>query len=150
MKGIGKREELYTDGCFDFNKLIPEPTTKEECIEKYGERYIDNGDKHLQHTVHDEWFNWYDWHCVYWGTKWNACDTYIIDDNTIYFDTAWAEPEPIWQALTEKYEGIELEVVATYEDGWRTYSKWIDGEQIEYEERELQWDDNIEDYVEIA
>ena len=148
MKGIGNRTELYTDGEFDFNKIVPEPTTKEECIEKYGEDYIDDGTRHLQHGNGDEWFNWYDWHCAFWGTKWGACYTEIFDDDNINFNTAWCEPEPIWKALTEKYRDIPLKVVANYEDGWRIYSTWINGIQISYREVELEWDDEEETYVE--
>lgn len=79
----------------DFGILIPEPQTKEEC-RAYGEKYIDNNDKHLEHNDDREWFNWYDWRCDFWGTKWNAGETNIREEDGYYFvifDTAWAPPQ---------------------------------------------------------
>lgn len=45
--------------------------------------------------------DWYDWSCHYWGTKWNACCTEWRGLD-VSFETAWAEPEPIFLALAEK------------------------------------------------
>ena len=40
--------------------------------------------------------NWYDWRCDNWGTKWDACESYInhndIDFFSVTFDTAWSPP----------------------------------------------------------
>ena len=40
--------------------------------------------------------NWYNWRCDNWGTKWDACVSYInhndIDFFSITFDTAWSPP----------------------------------------------------------
>ena len=52
---------------------------------------------------------WYGWCPNNWGTKWNACDTQIIDRNTIVFDTAWSNPEPILLKLAEMYPDTEIE-----------------------------------------
>lgn len=53
--------------------------------------------------------DWYAWACRNWGTKWNACDTEIVDkgDGTIEirFDTAWGYPERIVDALAQKETG---------------------------------------------
>ena len=71
------------EGSVDFNVLIPEPLTKNELLDLYGDEY-------------KEWFNWFKWRCDFWGTKWNACESNIVErDNGliyIYFDTAWAPP----------------------------------------------------------
>ena len=32
--------------------------------------------------------NWYDWNNAVWGTKWNACSTFVTR-NGIFFETAW-------------------------------------------------------------
>ena len=62
LKGIGVFDEkFYTlddEGTprFDFNKIIPEPESENECIEKYGTWYLDHADengnsvKHLDHS----------------------------------------------------------------------------------------------------
>ena len=90
---------LNEDEEVDFNILVPEPETKEECLREFGEKYIDNGDKHLDHSEGREWFNWYDWRCDFWGTKWGACDTSVDKEGNDYyfitFDTAWCPPY-IW------------------------------------------------------
>lgn len=39
---------------------------------------------------------WYDWCCDNWGTKWNACNTDVVecgDLAIVTFDTAWAAPD---------------------------------------------------------
>lgn len=46
--------------------------------------------------------DWYDWHCNYWGTKWNACDPCWYTGCDVSFDTAWSDPEPIYMELAKK------------------------------------------------
>jgi hypothetical protein len=41
--------------------------------------------------------NWYDWSINHWGTKWNAYETVIIDDDKLSFQTAWSAPWPIFE-----------------------------------------------------
>ena len=90
----------------DFNTIIPEPTTQDECPPTY----ILNT-KHVQPDQDKPWFNWYIWHCDYWGTKWNACDTYYeIHDDTleIIFNTAWCAVPNIIRKLSEMYPDLHL------------------------------------------
>ncbi|MBO5435373.1 hypothetical protein J6A31_06115 [bacterium] len=57
-----------------------------------GEHLIDNFDKYGAIT-------WYDWAIRNWGTKWNACESDVIDDHDdanysmCCFNTAWSPPE---------------------------------------------------------
>jgi len=51
--------------------------------------------------------DWYDWSVANWGTKWNAYD-FAHYNNTIEFNTAWECPEPIIQAISEKYPDITI------------------------------------------
>ncbi len=86
---------VNSDGEVDFNILIPSPETKEQCIAEFGEKFIDNGDAHVTHEDGKDWFNWYAWNIVYWGTKWNACDGYVDTVgkySRVSFDTAWSSP----------------------------------------------------------
>jgi Ferredoxin-like domain in Api92-like protein len=57
--------------------------------------------------------NWYDWSCAHWGTKWNACHAEMIDRGdgfiAIRFDTAWAAPLPIFEAMLERFPTITFE-----------------------------------------
>lgn len=142
MKGIAKKKELFTNGDFDFNNLISEPQTKEECLLKYkGDKYIDYGDKHLSHDEDKDWFDWYSWHCDFWGTKWNACDTYVVSDDEVHFSTAWSEPEPIWMALSKKYPTEEIQIIADYEEGFVTESTYLNGVRTSYKEYEEEYCD---------
>lgn len=47
--------------------------------------------------------SWYEWCCDNWGTKWNAYDCSIYDDNEMEFLTAWSPAEPIVLKLSEQY-----------------------------------------------
>ena len=56
---------------------------------------------------------WYDWRNQNWGTKWD-CYEVQIDEELPYgfevtFDTAWAPPEPVCEAIREKYPDISVQ-----------------------------------------
>jgi len=45
----------------------------------------------------DQEENWYDWCVTNWGTKWDICDVYVVNDEEedsieFSFNTAWAPP----------------------------------------------------------
>lgn len=136
LKGIKKADlfsiNSYGEKYFDFEKLIPSPKSKEECPPEF----IDYGDCHISHEDGRDWFNWYDWNIRFWGTKWNSY--WLVDDNedAISFATAWTEPEPIWKALSEKFPNEELTIYAQYEDGYETWSTWLNGELTYFREKE--------------
>lgn len=74
--------------------------------------------------------NWYDFCVSRWGTKWDvdAYDTDIkIENNTIEFgfDSAWAPPVGIYEALVE--DGFEVEATY-YEPGMAFVGRWYMGE----------------------
>lgn len=77
-------------------------------LEELGRTYIDNVRKYGES-------NWYDWHNKNWGTKWNACETLVIDENNVEFQTAWSTPEPIIKELSKKYH-TRVEVFYADED----------------------------------
>jgi hypothetical protein len=62
--------------------------------------------------------NWYEWTRNNWGTKWNAYDvnTYDVGDDTIYFNTAWATPVPILEALSKQHPNVLIHVKYADED----------------------------------
>lgn len=122
---------------FDFNNIIPEPTRKEDCDPKY----YATEENHLQPSECKPWFNWYDWHYDYWGTKWNACDawTYRPSDNVlmISFETAWCFPSPIWERLAQDYPTAIFNVDFADEDlgnncgyfeahNGKPHTEWVD------------------------
>ena len=94
---------------------------------------------------------WYEYAHANWGTKWDACELYYEADNkgaTLWFDTAWAPPMPIYKKL----EDMGFEVEATYCEQGMGYAGWYTkGEDHEHaisfwsgEEEE----DDIEDDIE--
>lgn len=82
----------------DFDKIIPEPRTIEDCDEDC----IVNKDSHVECDEDRPWFDWYNWRVRYWGTKWGAydCVTHVGKTQIIFeFQTAWCPPIPIIQKL---------------------------------------------------
>jgi hypothetical protein len=47
-------------------------------------------------------WSWYDWSCENWGTKWNAYDVDICPGEQLIFNTAWAPPEPVFEAIAKR------------------------------------------------
>ena len=96
-------------------------------LEDLGNAYINNI---LQYGAD----SWYDWCCENWGTKWNASDTYIIDDNEIEFSTAWSCPLNIFKELSKQFSGVEIAVDFADEDIGSNCGKitFLNGEMEEY------------------
>ena len=127
-------EKHIKDNTFDFNTIIPEPKTREECdpffvLPEEEEQKIIEQNKRLRKDGLDEmfdlndeiaWFDWYQWRIHNWGTKWNSKCPQFIDVDAIRkfdgqaieiliaFDTAWSEPIPIFAKLHEMYKGSDL------------------------------------------
>ena len=152
------------DGDFDFNKIIPMPkllaieegSRTYEGLNKY-RAYIEllnNGGDTSEYLKFKEehpdvWFlgiaaynnierygycSWYSWCIDKWGTKWNACDSYVGRDY-IEFDTAWSAPMPVIVALSKKFSGITFTMKYADEDignncGMR---QWKGGRLTEFE-----------------
>lgn len=118
---------------FDFNKIIPMPDILED----------DNKDKFNAMTQeerllflkeNDNCDDWYSWRIRFWGTKWNASDTAIINDNNVVFQTAWSMPEPVYKAISEKYHTtVEVEFAdeGIVENSGRVV--YDNGEEVLYE-----------------
>jgi hypothetical protein len=93
-------KELITsdENIFDFNRVVPMPKDQ-----------ITN-----------------DWNIENWGTKWNAVDVVITEDQpdiyALMFYTAWSEPLPIYQKLAELFPDIRMN--GTYFEG----GNWSGGE----------------------
>lgn len=119
----------------DFDKIIPQPRTKEECPE----RYLRTEFSGVEEEVDRPWFDWYKWNCDNWGTKWGAYDgctemgkSYIL----FCFSTAWSLAVPIVNKLTVL--GYDFEVKFADEDlgancGWITYDAKTNTMQRAYE-----------------
>lgn len=143
----GKKEDVadfiekhIKDNIFDFNTVIPEPKTREECdsdfiLPKEEEQEIIEQNKKLRKDGLDKmfdlddetaWFDWYNWRVHNWGTKWNSKCAQFIDADAIRefsgnhveiliaFDTAWTEPTPIFAKLDEMYKDSDLSIHYEY------------------------------------
>lgn len=82
----------------DFNKVIPEPDNPPQTSHMPG---------------------WYTWRVEHWGTKWNLQESRLhryqnssgdVAGVIIYFETAWAPPEPVIEALTELFPDLFIEL----------------------------------------
>ena len=92
-------EEVDTDDWFSFEKIVPQPKHKKVAIEgkePLNYKYVlENGEE----------FDWYDWNCDNWGTKWDRCDLEIIDNDKnsicMRFETAWGPPDGVHNKVRE-------------------------------------------------
>lgn len=136
-------KHLDKDDCFDFNTLIPEPDNIDDCPNKYNLN-INSTRIHNKKTLHNplfsdddgkDWFNWYEWRCDNWNTKWNACGPQFLDykkikERDVYselhllFYTAWNVPEPVVIELFRMHP--ELDITWEYhDDGKGVYGSYF-------------------------
>ena len=100
---------------FDFDRIIPEPRTKEECPVDC----LVTPDSHIMKDKERPWFNWYSWHIQHWDTKWNAYDGYTVIGKSyvqFVFSTAWSVPSNIYKKLDEIFNSYDMEVKWADED----------------------------------
>ncbi len=93
---------------FEFVKQTGIMTTEELC-QHYGFAYdemLTFGKRLLSNIDRFGHPSWYDWRWENWGTKWNACDTEIVEVHGrigVRFSTAWEPPVPIVVALGKRF-----------------------------------------------
>ena len=86
-----------------------------------------------------DWFkfegnDWYNFNVREWGTKWDARDVDLLEDDETYlhykFDTAWSPPTPAIEELSRQYP--ELEITLSYEEEgeWGGEIEYLDGEEV--------------------
>lgn len=110
-------------------KYIPDKLKKfnENRAEFYkkGAQYVENFKEYGE-------VNFENWCRNNWGTSWNVLDTGIIDDDTIAFDSAWNNPEPIIKRLSQMYPDVQIEHWWS-SSGWieEGYRKMLNGKEVE-------------------
>lgn len=78
--------------------------------------------------------DWYDFCCSEWGTKWNACDSYVDNNmHEIKFLTAWESPKEYLEKLSKNLGNIPLFMISEYEGGALEKITYQNGETIERE-----------------
>lgn len=74
---------------------------------------------------------WYAWNLHNWGTKWDARDVNLEQDENeaIYtFSTAWSIPEPVFRAMAEQHPTLSFTLGSEEEQGWGAEYSARDGE----------------------
>lgn len=113
---------------FDFLNVIPFDFNNKKYI-------VENPEDRTFEAISAEHsdFNWYAYCNDKWGTKWNACECEITEEDECsieyYFETAWSAPDGIYKKLKKLFPEVEINWTVSYED---------DGYDTEY---------NIEDVI---
>lgn len=81
---------------------------KKDAIE-LGKQYLDN----IARYGHDTWYNW---RLVNWGTKWNAYECLMTDENTVEFQTAWSGVPNLMSDVVAMFPNIDFEYLYADED----------------------------------
>ena len=194
MQGIAKMSGYFTDGEFDFNKVIPMPealnietmfsqeyaiiayltdgfkkhlaeleeekqaiaqkyannrfmedwpTAAEEKVKEFVEtcrpdldRLVAEGKVYVHNHLHYGAPTWSEWRDQNWNTSRNACDTRVIDDNTICFDTAWAVPIPVLLKISKDRQ-TEISGDFWIESGTEGEYKLANGKIVHFERRPI-------------
>lgn len=95
---ITRPEDYPPSYAIDFDKIIPEPRTIEDCSPEFIIPEDKRAKSGLEITDDRDWFDWYDWHVTNWGTKWNAYECYTKQGKSyiqFIFLTAWSMPYEI-------------------------------------------------------
>lgn len=125
-KGHEAPEGYRQDGVFSFwNFVQPKP----EILEEYwGEPKQAHG---LAEALKMEGNHWYEWNNRNWGTKWDACNPALNHEDPSHyrydFDTAWAPPEPVFQAMVAQWPSLTFAVTSIEEQGWGVTYEGKDG-----------------------
>ena len=64
--------------------------------------------------------DWYDWHCEYWGTKWDTQATQVED--SLLFRTAWSPPKPWLIKVSQDFPDLVFHL-AYVEIGMEVYGE---------------------------
>jgi hypothetical protein len=156
---IGKNPQMYNDEAH-----YEERKNENGCMgtylvkEDYGHTIKEIGDHYLALREKYGVCDWYAWSNRSWGTKWNACDTYVENmdkigsygDNDIVavsFNTPWCVPGGWLQTLAEK---APFHLVWEEEQGFRGImeNNNPEAELTDTELPEIQYEENEEgDYV---
>lgn len=147
-------DDKYTE--FDFDTIIPEPRTYEECEPEY--RVKSAKEAHIVEDKEKPWFNWYEWHIAKWGTKWNSYDTTVPSIEEIIKEemteiyvttyTAWSPALPVYGELQKMYPELEIEVF--FLDEGCFYAGYLDKYGEVYLSEEVIPDDDIVQDVAIG
>lgn len=111
---LGKEYKKIDNGDVNFFNLVAPPEENWDEYNSVGVPGLSPEEKANHPT-----FNWYDWNCNNWGTKWNACEPSadMIGNNLeVSFDTAWSHPTGFVNALVSLLGRLGLTMYYTWEE----------------------------------
>lgn len=138
--------------CYTPASILIRPSTEERVLSKTEEErkeLEEMGIKYLNNIIKYGCTTWYKWCCDNWGTKWNAYENEISEDE-ISFETAWSNPEPVIMKLAEKYPDARIEHYWADEDSGHNSGDRIfeDGKWDEHYDKEKS-DEAYSRYIEL-
>lgn len=127
----------------------------EQLEDKEKEDRLTLGRKYLANIAKYGYPTWYEWRYEHWGTKWNAYDI-EVKDNEFYLVTANGSSFPILERISTLYPNIKIEYSIYDRQNLQDYAGAIQaGEELWYEHHDYYpYDeddqDEDEDYQEIS
>ena len=125
---------------FSFQNVIPMPAELEGTRAPVEDP---NSDENKALRAKYGFDNWYDWRWKHWGTKWDACDSYVDEDADgdllISFDTAWSFPTPVALELSKLFPTLTFNYDANEESGEYDFTIEIKNGEIYYY---AEWEEN--------
>jgi hypothetical protein len=115
-KGADEVDEMLDrEPIFSFMNILPPPEDKLD--EYHAVHGYANGEK-----TGDTEYNWYNFNVREWGTKWDARDVDLLEDDETYlhykFDTAWSPPTEVIAKLAEQNPNLNITLEYREEQGW--------------------------------
>ena len=108
-------EVVDREPIFSFMNILPPPEDKLD--EYHAVHGYANGEK-----TGDTEYNWYNFNVREWGTKWDARDVDLLEDDETYlhykFDTAWSPPTEVIAKLAEQNPNLNITLEYREEQGW--------------------------------
>lgn len=104
---LAVQNDEFGPGSISFNKIIPMPPELDiECGRSKTDPQV------IRNIQMYGAPDWYDWRREHWNTKWDAGgyeeDKDYSQCDKLAFRTAWHEPAPVIQKLSEMYPDIEF------------------------------------------
>lgn len=104
--------DVFAERAMDnVTKYMIRPSEVEELKKMYKnniDEVLELGEKVFRNKQKYGAADWYDWSCEHWGSKWNACETQVVDD-CVYFDTAWSPAIPAIEKLAKMHPELTIE-----------------------------------------
>ena len=110
---VEKSMSKYDDDTdrFTFNGTHPQP---EDLNITKGTQTQDEEEQAMLNKAKYGHTDWYDWRIAEWGTKWDACESYINNNDINYFsvsfDTAWGPPINWLDNIAMDYPDLSFEL----------------------------------------